>query len=56
MNSVFKLSKERIPNFNFISPDCVPNFEHELVKDVVGELDKEFKFIQSEKTGTDVYM
>ena len=46
----------RSSNFNFLTPSCVSAFEHELVSDVVSELNPDYRFIQSAKTGTDVYM
>lgn len=56
VDQLFRSSKKRASNFNFVNPNCVTNFEHELVVDVIGELDGEYRFIQSKQTGTDVYM
>jgi len=56
LDSLFRRARKRTSNFNFVNPKCVDNFEHELVGDVIGELDSEYRFIQSKQTGTDVYM
>ena len=56
IDSLFRGSKKRASNFSFVRPNCVENFEHELVSDVIAELEPEYKFIQSAKTGTECYM
>ena len=44
------------PGFDLFDPKSIPTWDDGLVKNVLEDVDPNFKYITSSKTGTDVFM
>ena len=44
------------PGFDLFDPKSIPTWDDGLVKNVLEDVDTNFKYITSSKTGTDVFM